>query len=286
MIKKVLIFGAILSTIATAGVIYKNSQIENEIKTSLNQNSNMSYSDLKCAGVISTTCFVTDLNITENGNSTFIKKTTVENIINLDGIENKNGNFPLLFLIEDIQADSLISQYDSSKQISNFQDKTFNLKLVGNFDRNGTVEKLKIENLSIFNSLFDFSIGLDFKAENRKTILAKNLSVQFENMKLLKKVFEEKFTHLKTMDKFREYLISQINPTTNSILEKNLADALKSVIADNGKNILSISISTKNGEYIDGYKIFMGYSMLFMFQGVLGVEAELLKTFDIKIEAR
>jgi len=286
MFKKIFVIFTVLATVVTAGVILKNSKIEDEIKVSLSQNKNINYSNLQCVGIISTTCFVTDLNITENGNSTFIKKVTVENITKLDGIEDKNGKFPLILLIEGIQADSLISKYDSSKQISNFQDKTFNLKLVGNFDRNGTVEKLDIETISIFNSLFNFAISLDFKTENRKKILAKDLSVKFENIELLKKVFEEKFTDLKTMDKFREYLISQINTTTNSVLEKKLTDSLKTVIANNEKNILNISISTKSGEYIDGYKIFMGYSMLFMFQGILGVETELLKTFDIKIEAK
>ena len=290
MFKKLFIFFSIITTFAVAGILFKNGEVEKRLKKAISQVDNFHYSELYCTGITSTTCSISDINYSKNGLSISVKKFTVEKIEELENIySDKNGTFPFVISLENIN----ILESDYSNQISYLSaelkdaDKKFDLEVLGEINRLGSQETLKLEHLLISNNLLNLNLSLDLRVENRKSFLFKEILTRFENRELLQRAYEiESKDRNLTISEFRKQLISKAISTTNSQFKKSFVDSLNSVVKDNGKDSMEIEISTKSKEYIDVYQLFIIYNMLYMFQGFDGLEKELNKTFNIKIEAK
>jgi len=125
------------------------------------------------------------------------------------------------------------------------------------------------------------------RVKNKKSFFIKLVSIELKNRVMLQRIYEtEKGDRNITFTEFRKEITLKIKDFKSGNLEKRLSDSLKTLLQNNGKDILKISISTKSNKYIDLYKLFITYNMLYMFQGLDALEKELQKTFNIKIEAK
>jgi len=291
MLNRVFVALTIVVSFATAGVLFKNSEIAKGLEHKLSTINNLKYSKLYCFGIVSTTCLALDMNLSDDRFSIFSKRFTIENIEKVNGISgDENGTFPFAISFEEVQVSE--SEYD--KRLLEISDKLkdddliFDIEIVGKITRLGFQEDIKIDHLLISNNLFDFNLSLDMRIQNKKSFLLKMVSIKLKNRELLERFYtiESQYRKYLIFEDFRKELVSKIESFKKSGVEKDILDSLKTLIQDNGKDIFEFSISTKSKEHLDVYQLFITYNMLYMFQGLDAIEKELQKTFNIKIEAK
>lgn len=294
--KKILITFSIFFTFGTAGVIYKNGSIEKFIQLKLDNINNVSYGNVKCVGVTSTTCEILDFKFSEKNSSIFSKKATFEKVEYLENLNSDvNGTFPFIISFEEVEFSEISNLYNNKKlnnlyKNANFfkdSDKYINIEIVGEITRNGSNEDLKLNHLLISNNLADLNISVNMRVENKKLALLQKISIDIKDKQFIHRIYDSKYADKNiSFPEFKKIMVLGLDSSKKSKIEKDLNIALETFILDDEKNILHLSVETLSKEYVDVYQLFITYNMLLMFQGLESLEKTLYKTLDIKIEAK
>lgn len=264
MLNRVLLSLAVIGSFATAGVLYKNSKIEDVVKEKIDSLDNIKYKNLYCIGVQSTTCFVSTLEYLEQNRTTMkIDRVVVENIEKLNGLERDiNGTFPFSLSLEDIELLNLpkeFNEYDINRS------EKFTVRGVGEFSRDGSNETLKIDELSLDSDMLALVIGLDVKRSNKLTFLAKQVGLSIVKGDIFHKAYLEDDSNLSEED-FLSTLSKELSQPLQGEIEflNSLSKSIEKFIKDKNSSQIDLNISSKSGEYINLYELSTTYNLIYI----------------------
>jgi len=287
MLKRLIVSFVVIGTFSVAGVLYKNDRIEDAIKSKIDHLKNIKYKNVYCIGVKSTTCFISDIEFLEGNKTTaIIDKAVIDDIEKLNGLDKQdiNGTFPFAIALENVQFLDIPqdwTKYAVDKDIE--KGEKFSVRAIGEFSRRGGDEVLKLDELSIDSDMVAVTLNIDIKRDNELIFLAKEVGLSIIKGNLLHKAYLSLDDKNISEDIFLSTLAEELSKPLIGKIEifNSLARNIQKFVKDKNSSKLVVNIKSKDGSYINLYKVLTTYNLFYMLDSFDLLNGYIDNTFTI-----
>ncbi len=292
MLNRIFITLALVGTFATAGVLFKNSEVEKVVEKELAKVEGLQYRELYCVGVTETLCFISEIEYSEGNKSVLTAdKIIVESVGAVFESRNEiNATIPVKIGMSDVRIVDTASIPNSELLSTNDLNESFNITAVGEARVTGNDFNLNFSEFSVDTSMVGLNLSFDLDIHNATQEYGmRHIGVLSTKRAIFDYLYEEL---QKDSDEnlSKDMFLSLLAEETTSEIKENIkvSEEFKGVLKEWIKNeklkLLNIQIDSKSGQYINLYELFTTYSLVAMFGNFELLDQYIDNKFNIKME--